>query len=183
MVSGAALWTLLPGPMSAAYWLGLALQAPSLTTLLLCGHGLWWAATRQRHERAWRAHVPCTDSPGLLNLWSLLGVALGWLLLFDTLALLPGSLHAWGFSVIATFLVAITLVLTRAIGTFLHEPGLRWPSVLPWLALAGFALTRLPSGNLWDALIDPLLWIALQLIWLAKGWRRLAKKYAAKQTH
>jgi hypothetical protein len=28
-----------------------------------------------------------------------------------------------------------------------------------------FALTRLPTGNVWDALLDPITWVGLQL-WL-----------------
>ena len=32
---------------------------------------------------------------------------------------------------------------------------------LPLFVLTLFALTRWPTGNLWDALIDPWLWIAL----------------------
>ena len=33
-----------------------------------------------------------------------------------------------------------------------------------------FVLTRWPSGNLWDALLDPLLWLGLQVRW-AWAWR------------
>jgi len=35
--------------------------------------------------------------------------------------------------------------------------------VLLPLVLLFFVLTRLPTGNLWDALLDPLLWIVLQV--------------------
>ena len=43
------------------------------------------------------------------------------------------------------------------------------------LALLMFAATRLPSGNLWDALLDPWLWSALHIALLRalyQRWRR-----------
>jgi len=38
------------------------------------------------------------------------------------------------------------------------------------LLAAVFALTRLPSGNLWDALLDPWLWLALHGVLLRQLW-------------
>jgi len=32
-----------------------------------------------------------------------------------------------------------------------------------------YVLTRLPTGNVWDALLDPLLWIYLH-VWLMRRW-------------
>ena len=48
----------------------------------------------------------------------------------------------------------------------------RFGAYLVALHLALFALTRLPSGNLWDALLDPLLWLTLQFGWLFSALRR-----------
>jgi hypothetical protein len=38
--------------------------------------------------------------------------------------------------------------------------------------LAVFVLLRLPTGNLWDALLDPWLWVALHVLALRRvfGW-------------
>jgi len=38
--------------------------------------------------------------------------------------------------------------------------------------LALFVLTRLPTGNVWDALLDPWLWGGLQAGWLIGAVRR-----------
>ena len=157
----ALLCTALPGSLSVSYWLGLAFKAPSLVSAAL---GLvavvltLWPRLRQRLTPA---------EPGGGSPWPWLrglAVALGWLLLADMLALLPMSLYAWGFGTPALALALLVLLLL----------GWRWgavPAVQPGLLLAGailllFVLTRWPSGNLWDALLDPLLWLGLQVRWL-----------------
>ena len=161
------LWALLPGATSPAYWLGLAFQTPSLMTMLICSAGLWQGL--------------CQPEPTLLldkrtfERWSLLGIALGWLLLLDTLALLPGSLYRWGFSPIATLLVAACAGVLWSTASFEAENKHHWTAGLPWLAVALFVLTRLPNGNVWDALIDPWLWAVLQLIWIGSGVRWLRR--------
>jgi hypothetical protein len=38
--------------------------------------------------------------------------------------------------------------------------------------LALFVLLRLPTGNVWDALLDPWLWLLLQADWLQRRVRR-----------
>lgn len=165
-------WTLLPGPASPAHWLGLAFQTPSLMTAVL---GLAWLVDRAR--RAPKAERAAADSGGpALKILAVVGVGLGWVLLLDTLAWLPVSVYAWGFSS-ATFAAAVlfTLLLWLAVGAAngrRQAPGLRAFCLL-LSVLALFALTRLPSGNVWDALIDPWLWVALQLGWLISAARRL----------
>jgi hypothetical protein len=49
----------------------------------------------------------------------------------------------------------------------------RWIHALPFLAIALFVLTRLPSGNVWDAVADPLLWLYLHVHLATQGWRYL----------
>ncbi len=168
-----ALLTLWPGPVSPAYWLGLAFQSPSLLTGLLCGLGLWraWAPA------AWQARVR-PQSPGAVGaaagLWPVgqwlmvvLAVLTGWLLLFDTLALThsvwPHSVYAWGFGAPALWLL---LGMAALLGLLRYT---RAAASLLLLA-AVFALTRLPSGNLWDALLDPWLWLALHGALLGQLW-------------
>jgi hypothetical protein len=153
-------WTLLPGPLSPAYWLGLAFQSPSLSSAVL---GLV-CLLRQAQPRG---ALPVCDQRALKVLM-VLGIALGWVLLLDILALLPLSFYAWGFTPSAFALVlAVAALLWLALGSV--------TVALPLGVLTLFALTRLPSGNLWDALLDPWLWLALQLAGLLRVWRRWAR--------
>ena len=167
------LWTLWPGPAAPAYWLGLAFQSPSLMSVAVCLAWLvrgglvgWQGAT----SGAGVGRV-ALETRTAVTVLSVLGVVLGWVLLMDTLGWLPFSLYHWGFGAGACYAVILLA-------------GLLWlllgslESALPLVAVGLFVLTRLPSGNVWDALIDPLLWIALQLSWLlnALRWRRARRR-------
>ncbi len=145
------LWTLLPNAASPAFWLGLACQSPSLMSVILC---LGWMLHRPG-SGGLGAAAPKTVCATHLVL-TMAGVLLGWVLLLDTLALLPVSVYAWGFGSSA---VALALL---AAALFWLALGSR-TSVAPLAVLALFVLTRAPTGNLWDALIDPLLWLTLQV--------------------
>jgi hypothetical protein len=154
-------WILLPGGLSPAYWLGLAFNAPALISVLLCILLDW------QHG----AGVP-SDS-GAESRWgktfAVLGVVLGYVLLSDTLALLPVQLYAWGFSPAAlACALVVAVVPCVALNPLLR--GNSWTLLMP-AALLVFVLTRLPTGNVWDVLLDPLLWVALQIHWV------LAKRY------
>jgi hypothetical protein len=97
------------------------------------------------------------------------GVLLGWVLLLDMLAWWPVSVYALGFGTQALVLVCgLALVLWFASGAARANRSALWCLVA---VLVVFALTRLPSGNLWDALLDPWLWIVLQARGLA-AWVR-----------
>lgn len=157
------LWALVPGSASPTFWLGLAFQAPSLMTVLLC---LLWVYSKvgRRSESVFSdLGVQALD----LKIALFLGVALGWVLLIDTLALWPVSVYAWGFSAAALGGVAIVTVVVWAFAAGLKPRAARSrvSSVVVLGVLALFVLTRWPSGNLWDALLDPWLWVALQ--WVA----------------
>jgi hypothetical protein len=157
------LWALVPGSASPIFWLGLAFQAPSLMTVLLC---LLWVYSKvgRRSESVFSdLGVQALD----LKIALFLGVALGWVLLIDTLALLPVSVYAWGFSAAALGGVASVTVVVWAFAAGLKPRAARSrvSSVVVLGVLALFVLTRWPSGNLWDALLDPWLWVALQ--WVA----------------
>ena len=155
------LWTLVPGELSPAFWLGLAFQSPSVMTVLLC---MGWLQQQFRRASVDAALNAAKDARSLQLLMAA-GIVLGWVLLLDTLAGFSVSVYAWGFSVAA---VAVALALAAL---FWLQQGSR-ASVLPLCVLALFVLMRLPSGNLWDALLDPLLWLALQAIWLISVARR-----------
>lgn len=171
------LWTLLPGSLSPAYWLGLAFQTPSMTSALICLLYLW---------RTGCAPIPAASplsNPPLaahgITSWlplGLTGMALGWLLLLDTFAWSPVSIYAWGFSSVAVASVALLEALFWVIwgGRRPTQTGsLSAPVIVMAGALVLFVLTRLPSGNLWDALLDPWLWLALQALGLVRVVRRL----------
>jgi hypothetical protein len=144
------LWTLLPNDLSPAFWLGLAFQSPSLLSMVLC---IVWLLPRPAGESGAAA-----DSR-VQKILLVLGVLLGWVLLADTLAWFPVSVYAWGFGS-----AAVALALLAAALLWLLRGSRTTISLLVVMSL--FVLTRAPSGNLWDALLDPLLWLALQLGWL-----------------
>ena len=161
------LWVALPGSASLAYWLAQAFQMPSLSSAAL-GLGYLWRVWRGPPMAGARAGERAATACQLMHSLRWLAVLLGWLLLLDLLALLPVALYGWGFGTPALAAVCVLLL----------AGWLRWgaePAARPWLALAAvvlllFVLTRWPSGNLWDALLDPLLWLGLQLRWLW-AWR------------
>lgn len=148
-------WSLWPGPVSPAYWLGLAFQSPSLMSVALC---LAWLAGRRPAGVAWRVLGGA-------------GVFLGWVLLLDMLAWWPLSLYAWGFSPVALAMMCAGALLCWLIwGATVAG---RLASVLLAAVLGVFVLTRLPSGNVWDALLDPWLWLVLQARGALWAWRGL----------
>lgn len=155
---------LLPGDLSPVYWLGLAFHAPAPVVVLL-GVLAWPAGHAQRGALA---SVPLS----VQRWWWVyggLGVLLGYLLLLDTLALLPLQVYAWGFSP-AALACALVLASVACVALRPLQPGHRWILVLP-AALLFFVVTRLPTGNVWDVLLDPMLWIGLQVYGL-RAWRR-----------
>lgn len=148
---------LLPGVASPAYWLGLAFRAPSALSTLLC------ALLLLRHYRPQAAVAPAFDE---LRRWAPLFVLLGWALLLDTFALWPVSLYAAGFA-------PLTLggVLLLGLCPWLLRGAWQLSALLA-TACALYVILRLPSGNVWDALLDPWLWLLLQGAWLRRMLRR-----------
>lgn len=151
------LWCLLPGAASPAYWLGLAFRAPSGLLALL---GAWVVLGHYR-AAAW-SPLPLDA----LRRWSLAPVLLGWALLLDTFAVWPWSLYELGF---APLTLGVVLLLGLLPWLLRAQAGL---AVLLVAALLLHLLLRLPTGNVWDALLDPWLWLWLQADWL---WRRFKR--------
>lgn len=159
---------LLPGPASPAHWLGLAFQTPSLTSAFIA---LAWFGGQTGLARRGPTSGRVAGFSALKVL-AAAGVVLGWVLLLDTLAFLPVSVYAWGFSAAAVGAVALLAALLWLVSGHGPAPGAGGFGPMALLLLTLFVLTRLPTGNLWDALIDPGLWFALQLGWLLSAWRR-----------
>ncbi len=164
------LWALWPGSASPTYWLGLAFQAPSLMTVLLCWLGLISLAQNKPAKRISRSGAQTL----ILKIGVVMGIVLGWVLLFDTLAWLPVSVYSWGFSAAACAAVIGVVAIVWAFGAG-FTPWNTHHNVSFFLALgvmALFVLTRLPTGNVWDALLDPWLWLALQAFAIRVGLQR-----------
>jgi hypothetical protein len=150
---------LLPLPQTDALsgYLALALQTPSLVCVAWA-LGCWADVIQPRSPQA------TTPTPV-----ALLGVLLGWALVVDTLndwpAFLNFQLYALGFEVVGVWLV----VLVTAAVLLWQQVSPRW--VLSAVAvLAVYVLLRLPTGNVWDALLDPFVWVALH-VQLWRTWR------------
>jgi hypothetical protein len=144
-----ALWTLWPGEWSPAYWLGLAFQAPSAMLVLLSA---WLGGCALRGTR-----MDARPPSGAMAL-VVAAVLLGWALLLDSFAQLPVALYGLGFASPALAVVALLSLLP------LLQAGAatRMSTWLAPLALLLFVLLRLPTGNVWDAVLDPWLWLGLQ---------------------
>lgn len=154
-----AVMCLLPGPWGLAYWLGLAFQLPSLASMGLALLLLHTHIDRRRRPRSGGQWMALAGA----------AVVLGWLLLLDTLALLPGVvpefIYPWGYSSGAlAVLVGLALLLIAL-------PPCRQVGLAALALAAVFVVTRLPSGNLWDALLDPWLWLLAHGALVRGAWR------------
>ena len=150
---------LLPYTPASGY-LALAFQTPSL---VLVAWAIWcWADVLQMRS-------PVATTPTSLA-W--MGVLLGWALVADTLNYWPAwfnpQLYALGFTSAGLWLV----LAASAVVLLWVQPTKRWVLSLV-VVLAAYVLLRLPTGNLWDALIDPFVWLALHVqLWRAAcSWR------------
>lgn len=156
----ASVW---PGEIDWIAQLALAFQTPSAVTLLALA---WWA---------WGVHVPgrhgiraATLADAWWGAW-----ALGWALWFDTFNRWPQgwdiSLYDWGFGAPAMWFAALC-VWASAAWMWRRTQTLARIHVVLALALLLYALTRWPTGNVWDALLDPWLWFAANAYALRRLW-------------
>lgn len=134
----------LPHSASPAYWLVLAFQWPSGVLLGFCLLKLGTAGSGVLAAPAMPASVA-----------AVIAVA-GTALYLDAIGILSLGLYYWGFGPHGAPLVALAAAASCALAVIL---GRGRPHALVALGtLALFSILRLPSGNLWDALLDPLLW-------------------------
>jgi hypothetical protein len=161
-----ALWAWVPGSWGASYWLGLAFQIPSLSAAFLALSVLFHAPVNQPFTL--RSSVQRHHFWGVT--WTLLAAVIGLVLMLDTFAVFDFSVYQWGFSPAAVAL-ALTLALLPWVVSGMQ--GLLQPPVWSLLAaLAVFLLTRWPSGNVWDAVLDPWLCLVAWVLLLRAPWRR-----------
>jgi hypothetical protein len=159
-----ALLCLLPNEWSPSWWLGLAFQTPSLTLQGLCGLYLYQHLKVQAGTT-----MPLTDSttPPVQSRWplSLLLVAIiaGWVFALDTFALFDIALYAIGFTpyavLAALFFACLLQLISARSGHAQHTRHYRELAAIVLIAIVVHLLVRVPTGNLWDALLDPWLWV------------------------
>lgn len=158
----------LPGLSEVISALALSFQTPSLLAQGLLACVLW---------RGLRLDTVPNHAPGLAPpiaptpAWAITAL-LGWVLLLDTLGWGGSFIYAWGFGPA----VPVAVLLGCA-------AGLAWAAWRPqtahslhWLwclaaAMGLFVLTRAPSGNAWDAISDPWLWLVANGLCAASLWR------------
>ena len=152
----AAALQMLPGEGAPAYWLGLAFQWPSALLVGLCLLKL---------QFAWHGKNSQPIMPGLLA--ALIAVA-GAALYLDAIGLLSQGLYYAGFGPRGAPVLALLLAVLCSAAIIVGHARAQAVALLG--ALLVFAVARLPTGNLWDALLDPLLW----------GWALLSLAVACK---
>lgn len=134
----------LPGEASPAFWLVLAFQQPSG---LMVGFSVVSLCAR------WRAQpVRFVLPPGLALILAVTGLVM----YLDIFGVLTLGLYYGGFHPVASPLLACGAAVGCAVLAWRGEPA--GPSAAMLIAVLLFSLLRLPTGNLWDALLDPLLW-------------------------
>jgi hypothetical protein len=134
---------LLPDRASVAYWLGLAMQMPSVFLLSLCVLAVWNRGQARPEDRI----LPTGLAIGV--------VVVGAVLYADSCGWLPFGLYVRGFGPEAARAgLLVGLAATVAIATGLP----RRAALAAMATLVIYALWRLPTGNVWDAFLDPLLW-------------------------
>lgn len=171
VAAGLAAWCLvgLTGAdvFTPVYVLGMAFQQPSTVTLWLCAVGLWRHARGRAGGAAQSPPAVAADMAGAgwwVWVWPVAGVVLGWVLLLDAFAQLPlqASVYAWGFSP-----WAVAWVLGLGLLPWVLCPRAAWASPVAWavpVAVVWQVALHLPTGNVWDAVLDPWLWLVLHNI-------------------
>lgn len=145
---------LLPHTPASGY-LALAFQTPSF---VLMAWAMWcWADVLQLRS-------PVVTTPTSVA-W--MGVLLGWALVADTLNYWPAwfdlQLYALGFTSTGLWLV----LAATAVVLLWVQPPKRWVFSVA-AVMAAYVLLRLPTGNVWDAVLDPFVWLALHVqLWRA----------------
>lgn len=144
---------LLPAPWSLSFWLGMAFQYPSLmlVTLALMHIG------RLLNSKAAGASAPLLP---VVPAATLLGVAAA--LYAGAFGWMSYDLYVVGYSPFAAAAIASALVATWA----RFDRSSSWACCALALAAMVHAAARLPSGNAWDALLDPFLvgWASVVLV-------------------
>jgi hypothetical protein len=163
VVTASVIWMSLPGAASPAYWLTLVFQYPSG---LLAGFSAVSLVARWQ-GRAARFAMPAAFALPL--------VFAGLVLYLDAFGMLALGLYAGGFG--AGFAPLLACVAAGASAFAIVRGRATDAAAAVLIGVLPYSLLRLPSGNLWDALLDPLLWSwALGSVVVAAARQRAARK-------
>lgn len=160
----------LPGAASPAYHVTLAWQMPSCLLVGLCLAKLYGAT------------LGTPQAPLMPPRLAMLIAGFGALLYLDTMGVTAVGPYYWGFGPKAAPLVGLLIAAGSAIA--LAQGQARAQAGALFFGAMAFALLRLPSGNIWDAMLDPLLWgwslVALAMAGVRK-WRaaRSSSRFSA----
>ncbi len=162
-----AMW--LPHAASPVFWLGLVFQQPSPMLVAFCALALLARWTRLR----------IGPPPGAGS--ALVLAAVGLLLYADSSGWLSLGLYLRGSDPLWAPLAAL-LAGAWAVWAVRAE-ATRRAALMTLAATAVFCLTRLPSGNVFDAFLDPLLWLMSVGVALKAGVQRRRGALAERPTH
>jgi hypothetical protein len=104
-------------------------------------------------------------------------------LLLDTLGWGGTFIYAWGFGPVVPVAVLLGCAAALALAAWHPQPAhqTRWL----WLligAMGLFVLARAPSGNAWDAISDPWLWLIANGCCAAPLWRMARNRFTRPQS-
>ena len=166
ILGGSLLLNALPGAASPAWHLGLAFQYPSGLLAGLCCVKLFGR---------WNGAQRAAMSP----LFAAVLAVCGTMLYLDAFGLLARGYYYAGFGTGAAMLAVL---LAGGCAAFFMRGQGKAPAGALLGAIALFSFARLPSGNLWDALLDPLLW-AWALASLGAAAVRALRRRGARPRH
>jgi hypothetical protein len=166
MLGGLAALNFLPGEGAPSFWLGLAFQLPSAFLAALCAGRLLLL---------WRGRQQVAVLPLILAVPLAL---LGSVLYLDAIGLLALGWYYAGFGPQGAPVVASVLAMFCAWA--IMRGRLRPYAVALLVAMCVFALLRLPTGNIWDAVLDPflVLWAVVSVPITLWRWKRASRQRA-----
>jgi len=125
-----------------------------------------WGDIKGPSSRLFGSHDQARLSPGL---W-LVVVLVGWCLSLDAFGWLPWDVYSMGFEPRLLWLAWGVLGLWMATAYLLPLPdGHAKAATCCLLATGLFVVTQAPSGNVWDAWLDPGLWLFAHYQWIRHG--------------
>ena len=146
--------------------LGMVFQTPSLMTLCAC-LAVAWSDIKGPSVRLFGNHTDTRLSPWL---WFAV-VLVGWCLLFDAFGMLPWDIYSLGFDHQLLWSAWWLSGFWITIAYLLSLPDWHAKAATCWLLATGlFVATHAPSGNVWDAWLDPGLWLFAHYQWITYGW-------------
>ena len=146
--------------------LGMVFQTPSLMTLCAC-LAVAWSDIKGPSARLFGNHTDMRLSPWL---WFAV-VLVGWCLLLDAFGMLPWDIYSLGFDHQLLWSAWWLSGFWITIAYLLSLPDWHARAATCWLLATGlFVATHAPSGNVWDAWLDPGLWLFAHYQWITYGW-------------